>query len=72
MQVSLIGLRHLEQARIPISARLNSGSGWMDGMMLALDQAGARHSQCLYGTVMENSMLFRVAEPVVNIGQFLK
>jgi hypothetical protein len=47
MQVSLIGLRHLEQARIPISARLNSGSGWMDGMMLALDQAGARHSQCL-------------------------
>ena len=44
----------------------------MDGMMLALDQAGARRSQCLYGTVMENSMLFRVAEPVVNIGQFLK
>ena len=26
----------------------------------------------LYGAVMENSMLFRVPEPLVNIGQFLK
>jgi hypothetical protein len=49
MQASLIGLRHLEQARIPISARLNSGLGWTDGMMLALDQAGAQHSQSPVG-----------------------
>jgi hypothetical protein len=41
MQASLIGLRHLEQARIPISARLYSGLGWADGTMLALDQAGS-------------------------------
>ena len=40
-----MGLLHLEHARIPISARLYGGSGWMDGIMLALDQAGARHSQ---------------------------
>jgi hypothetical protein len=44
MQASLIGLRHLEQARIPISARLYSGLGWADGTMLALDQAGALSS----------------------------
>jgi hypothetical protein len=57
MQASLIGLWHLEHARIPISARLYSGSGWTDGMMLALDQAGARHSQlpvgAEYGAVIE-------------------
>ena len=46
MQDSLMGLWQLEQARTPISARrLNSELGWTDGMMLALDQAGARHSQ---------------------------
>jgi hypothetical protein len=44
MQASLIGLRHLEQARIPISARLYSGLAWADGTMLALDQAGALSS----------------------------
>jgi hypothetical protein len=36
-----MGLPHLEHAKMPISARLWSGSGWVDGMMLALDQAGA-------------------------------
>jgi len=40
-----MGLPHLEHARIPISARLWSGSGWVDGMMLAFDQAGAQDSQ---------------------------
>jgi hypothetical protein len=46
MQVSLIGLRHLEQARIPISARLNSGSGWIDGMTLFPMLGGSvQHSQ---------------------------
>ena len=46
MQDSLMGLWQLEQARTPISARrLNIELGWTDGMMLALDQAGARHSQ---------------------------
>jgi hypothetical protein len=49
MQASRIGLRHLEHVRIPISARLNSGLGWTDGMMLALDQAGAQHSQSPVG-----------------------
>jgi hypothetical protein len=58
MQDSLIGLWHLERARTPSSARQYSGSGWMDGMMLALDQAGARHSQSpvkayIYWAVME-------------------
>jgi hypothetical protein len=45
MQVSLIGLRHLEHATLTISARLSGGLGWRDGMMLALDQAGAQRSQ---------------------------
>jgi hypothetical protein len=49
MQASRIGLWHLEHKRIPISARLYSGSGWTDGMMLALDRAGARHSQSPVG-----------------------
>lgn len=49
MQASLIGLRHLGHARIPISARLYIGLGWTDGMMLALDQAGAQHSQSPVG-----------------------
>jgi hypothetical protein len=49
MQASLIGLRHFEQAMIPISARLYRGLGWTDGMMLALDQAGAQHSQSPVG-----------------------
>jgi hypothetical protein len=44
MQDSLIGLWHLEQARTPISAQLNSGSG-MDGWHDAsLKQAGAQNS----------------------------
>jgi hypothetical protein len=38
---SLIGLRHLEQARIPISERLKSGLGWIEGMMRSLCLAGA-------------------------------
>jgi hypothetical protein len=46
IQDSLMGLWHLEQAMTPISARrLNNELGWTDGMMLALDQAGTRHSQ---------------------------
>lgn len=75
IQDSLIGLWHLEQARIPISARQYSGSGWMDGMMLALDQEGGSATlsvtgKSLYGAVIENSVLFRVPEPLVNIAQF--
>jgi hypothetical protein len=34
MQVSLVGLPHLEHGGMPISERLNSGSGWIEGMML--------------------------------------
>ena len=49
MQVSLIGLWHLEHARIPISARLWTGSGWRDVMILALDQAEAQYSQSPVG-----------------------
>ena len=45
MQASRIGLWHLEHATIAISARLKSGLGWTDGMMLALDRAGAQRSQ---------------------------
>ncbi len=54
MQDSLMGLWHLEQARTPISARrLNSELGWTDGMMLALDQAGAlQNSQSPIDAVM--------------------
>jgi hypothetical protein len=37
-----MGLPHMEHARIPNSARLYSGLGWVDGMMLALGQAGAQ------------------------------
>jgi hypothetical protein len=53
MQASLIGLWHLEHARIPTSALLYGGLGWTDGMMLALDQAGALHSQSPVGTDKE-------------------
>jgi len=42
---SLMGLPQLEHARIPISALLYSGVRSLDGMMLALDRAGARYSQ---------------------------
>src|SRR6476660_645384 len=45
MRANLIGLLHPEQFRTPISATLKSGLGWVDSMMLPLDQAGARHSQ---------------------------
>jgi hypothetical protein len=34
MQANRIGLPHLEHGRIPISARLYSGFGWIDDMML--------------------------------------
>ena len=41
MQANRIGLPHLEHGRIPISARLPSGFGWIDDIMLPLDWAGA-------------------------------
>jgi hypothetical protein len=34
MQANRIGLPHLEHGRIPISARLCSGFGWIDDIML--------------------------------------
>ena len=55
-----MGLPHSEHARIPISARLYSGIS-VDGMMLALDQAGAQYSQSPVtadkGTVMSQHAL---------------
>ena len=36
MQANRIGLPHLEHGRIPISARLCSGFGWVDDIMLPL------------------------------------
>jgi hypothetical protein len=45
MQASLIGLWHLEHETIAISARLAGGLRCTDAMMVALDQAGAQHSQ---------------------------
>ena len=41
MQANRIGLPHLEHGRIPISARLYSGFGWIDDIMLPLYWAGA-------------------------------
>jgi hypothetical protein len=41
MQANRIGLPHLEHGRIPISARLCSGFGWIDDIMLPLYWAGA-------------------------------
>ena len=41
MQANRIGLPHFEHGRIPISARLCSGFGWIDDIMLSLDWAGA-------------------------------
>jgi hypothetical protein len=41
MQANRMGLPHLEHGRIPISARLFSGFGWMDDMTLSLRWAGA-------------------------------
>ena len=41
MQANRIGLPHLEHGRIPISARLYSGFGWIDDIMLPLYRAGA-------------------------------
>ena len=41
MQANPIGLPHLEHGRIPISARLYSGFGWIDDIMLPLYWAGA-------------------------------
>jgi hypothetical protein len=41
MQANCIGLPHLEHGRIPISARLYSGFGWIDDIMLPLYWAGA-------------------------------
>jgi hypothetical protein len=41
MQVNRIGLPHLVHGRIPISARLYNGFGWIDDIMLPLDWAGA-------------------------------
>ena len=77
MQDSLIGLRHLEQARIPISERLNSGTGWIEGMTHSLCWAGALpNSQspidAYGGTVMGTSMRLRVSKVVVNIAHIGK
>ena len=41
MQANRIGLPHLEHGRIPISARLYSGLGWIDDIMRPLYLAGA-------------------------------
>jgi len=41
MQANRIGLPHLEHGRIPISARLYSGVGRIDDIMLPLYWAGA-------------------------------
>jgi hypothetical protein len=41
MQANRIGLPHLEHGRIPISARLYSGFGWIDDIMRPLYLAGA-------------------------------
>ena len=41
MQANRMGLPHLEHGRIPISARLYSGFGWIDDIMLRLYWAGA-------------------------------
>jgi hypothetical protein len=41
MQANRMGLPHLEHGRIPISARLYSGFGWIDDIMLPLCWAGA-------------------------------
>jgi hypothetical protein len=41
MQANRIGFPHLEHGRIPISARLYSGFGWIDDIMLPLYWAGA-------------------------------
>jgi hypothetical protein len=50
MQANRIGLPHLEHGRIPISARLNSGFGWIDDIMLPLDWAAALPAEnCLFG-----------------------
>jgi hypothetical protein len=52
-----MGVPHLEHAKMPISARLKSGSGWVDGKMHTLDQAGAQvlsvTGNCRQGAVME-------------------
>jgi hypothetical protein len=53
MQASLIGLWHLEHARIRTSALLYIGLGWTDGMIHALDQVGALHSQSPVGADKE-------------------
>jgi len=41
MQASRIGLPHLVHGRIPISARLYNGLGWIDDIMRPLYWAGA-------------------------------
>jgi hypothetical protein len=79
MQVSLIGLRHLEQAKIPISARLlNNGSGWMEDIapLPLLRRERAAHSQSPMdaegGAVMETSMEPKSSAAMVNIAQIRK
>jgi hypothetical protein len=73
MQTSLIGLRHLEQARIPISERLNSG-GWIEGMTHSLGWAGAQYSQSPMdadgGAVMWNSLPRPCPDMLVNTDHF--
>lgn len=41
MQTSRIGLPHLKHGRIPISARLSSGFGWIDDICFPRSSAGA-------------------------------
>ena len=76
MQANRIGLPHLEQGRIPISARLYIGFRWIDDIMLPLYWAGALPislSPILpIRTGDGASMLFRLAESVVKIAHIGK
>jgi hypothetical protein len=76
MQVSLMGSLQRGQGMIPVSARLNSASECVVGMMLPLRWAGAQHSQSSVGADLRDddgaSMLFRLAESVVNIAHIGK
>jgi len=54
MQANRIGLPYLEHGRIPISARLYSGFGWIDDIMLRLYWGGSITDlsvagNCLFG-----------------------
>jgi hypothetical protein len=74
MQANLIGLPHLEHGRIPISARLNNGLGWMDDIDASLYWAGAFTELsvtdgCQWRDDDGTMMRFRVPEqPVTELG----